>query len=265
MPKIKGGYYLKARKIQESKIAHMPPHFREIWDWLIKEANHKDKKYCGFIVKRGQLFRTYQDIREGLHWMVGYRKMMYNENHTKKAMKFLRENRMITTSKELGGVLITIINYDEYQNPKNYERTDEEPNERTNEEPMKNHPIPDNNKNEKNVKNVNNKEVVKNIVEYLNQKTGKSFKHSSKETQKLIKARLNSGFTEKDFLTVIDNKVSKWFCDPKMVEYLRPQTLFGTKFESYLQDKPHPLHGKVSETTMKNINVLENWEPKDER
>ena len=42
--KIKGGYYIKARQIQDSEIAHSPPHFREIWDWLIKEANHKDKK-----------------------------------------------------------------------------------------------------------------------------------------------------------------------------------------------------------------------------
>lgn len=153
MPKIPGGYYLKARKIQESKIAHAPPHIREIWDWLLKEANHQDKKYSGFIIKRGQLFRTYKEIREGLHWMIGYRKMMYNENHTKKAMKFLRENQMITTTKELGGVLITILNYDFYQNPKNYERTDEKTNERTNAEPMRNHTLPDNNKNDKNDKN----------------------------------------------------------------------------------------------------------------
>jgi len=155
MPKIPGGFYIKARKIQESKIQRQPPHVREIWDWLLKEANHKDKKYNGFIVKRGQLFRTYQDIREGLHWMVGYRKMMYNENQTKKAMKFLREHLMIATSKELGGVLITILNYNHYQNPKNYERTKERTNERTNEEPMKNHPLPDNNKNVKNVNNNN--------------------------------------------------------------------------------------------------------------
>lgn len=159
MPKIQGGYYLKARKIQESMIQRQPPHVREIWDWLLMNANHKDKKYNGFIVKRGQLFRTYQEIRDGLHWMIGYRKMMYNENHTKKAMKALRDNHMITTSKELGGVLITILNYDFYQNPKNYERTNEITNESTTKEPIKNHPLPDNNKNDKNVKeckNVNN-------------------------------------------------------------------------------------------------------------
>jgi len=151
--KIKGGYYIKARKIQDSKIATAPPHVREIWDWLLKEANHKPKKYAGFVVERGQLFRSYMEIREGLHWMVGWRKMMYNENQTKKAMKFLREGGMIDTKKELGGVLITICNYDYYQTPENYERTNESTNERTIEEPLKNQTIPYNNKNDKNDKN----------------------------------------------------------------------------------------------------------------
>ena len=96
---IKGGYYIKARIIQESKIAHMPPYVREIWDWLLMNANHKDKKYNGFIVERGQLFRTYKDVREGLHWMIGYRKMMYNENQTKKGMKALRDALMIATTR----------------------------------------------------------------------------------------------------------------------------------------------------------------------
>ncbi len=150
---ISGGYYIKARKIQESKIQRQPPYVREIWDWLLMNANHSDKKYNGFIIKRGQLFRTYKDIREGLAWYVGYRKEMYNENQTKKAMKALRDARMIDTTKELGGVLITILNYNKYQDPKNYESTNESTNESTTKEPMKNQPLPDNNKNEKNEKN----------------------------------------------------------------------------------------------------------------
>jgi len=161
MPKIPGGYYLKARKIQESKIAHVPPHIREIWDWLLKEANHKDKKYCGFIVKRGQLFRTYKEIRDGLHWMVGYRKKTYSEDQAKKAMKFLRDNLMITTAKALGGVLITIINYNTYQNPKNYEGTNESTNESTNAAPMPHQYTPANNKNDKNDKNKDKKKYIK--------------------------------------------------------------------------------------------------------
>lgn len=76
------------------------------------------------------------------------------------------------------------------------------------------------------------------IVDYLNTKTGSSYKNTSTKTQTLIKARFNERFTEQDFYTVIDNKVTTWLNDPKMNKYLRPETLFGNKFEGYLNEKP---------------------------
>ena len=75
------------------------------------------------------------------------------------------------------------------------------------------------------------------IVQYLNQKTNKNFKHTSKVTQRHIRARFAEGFTVNDFKQVIDKKCSDWLRDQKMKEYLRPETLFGTKFESYLNSK----------------------------
>ena len=75
------------------------------------------------------------------------------------------------------------------------------------------------------------------IVQYLNQKTGKNFKSTSKATQRHIKARFTDGFVLDDFKQVIDNKCGDWLRDRKMKEYLRPETLFGTKFESYLNSK----------------------------
>ena len=72
------------------------------------------------------------------------------------------------------------------------------------------------------------------IVEYLNEKSGKNFRYSSRKTQDLIKARLNEGFSIDDFKTVIDKKCAEWKGDDKMDQYLRPETLFGTKFEAYL-------------------------------
>lgn len=157
---IKGGYIIQPRIIQESDIYKSPPYVREIWAYLLREANSTDVKYGGFELKRGQLFTNYQKIRDDLSWFVGYRKMSYNENQTKKAMTALREAQRITTVKELGGVVITICNYDYYQNPKNYERTNDRTNEGTAIEPMKNHTLPDNNKNVKNIK----KERIKNDI-----------------------------------------------------------------------------------------------------
>lgn len=73
------------------------------------------------------------------------------------------------------------------------------------------------------------------IVEYLNNALSSSFKYQSKTTQAHIKARIREGFTEHDFYKVIDFKASQWGSDPKMQEYLRPNTLFGPKMEGYLQ------------------------------
>lgn len=82
------------------------------------------------------------------------------------------------------------------------------------------------------------KHIYKDIVEYLNLKTNKNFKYTTKSTREHIHARLEEGFTLEDFKAVIDNKSSEWNDDSRMNEYLRPSTLFGTKFESYLNVAP---------------------------
>lgn len=74
------------------------------------------------------------------------------------------------------------------------------------------------------------------IVDYLNEKTYRQFKSTTKKTQSLIRARLNEGWEVEHFKTVIDNKVAQWKDDNEMQRYLRPDTLFGTKFEGYLNE-----------------------------
>lgn len=78
----------------------------------------------------------------------------------------------------------------------------------------------------------------KDIIDYLNEKADKRFKHTTANNQKFIRSRWNEGNTLDDFKRVIDIKVSQWKNDKDMNQYLRPQTLFGTKFESYLNEKP---------------------------
>jgi phage conserved hypothetical protein, C-terminal domain len=74
------------------------------------------------------------------------------------------------------------------------------------------------------------------IIQHLNEKTGSSFRASSASTKKPIMARLNEGYQIADFWGVIDEKSSQWLGNETMERYLRPQTLFGNKFESYLQE-----------------------------
>ncbi|MEG2917825.1 MAG: conserved phage C-terminal domain-containing protein, partial [Clostridium sp.] len=71
------------------------------------------------------------------------------------------------------------------------------------------------------------------IIDYLNLKTGKKFKSNTKVTLSLIKSKFQDGFTVEDFRTVIDNMKTRW-TGTKFQEYLVPTTLFGSKFETYL-------------------------------
>jgi len=75
------------------------------------------------------------------------------------------------------------------------------------------------------------------IVEYLNEKTNSQYRSTTKKTKNLIKARYNEGFSIDDFKKVIDVKTADWLNNSKMNKYLRPETLFGTMFESYLNQK----------------------------
>lgn len=81
-----------------------------------------------------------------------------------------------------------------------------------------------------------NKEYIVQIIDYLNQKAGTNYKTTTKDTVSHINARLSDGYTVDDFKTVIDKKVSEWQ-GTEFEKYLRPKTLFGTKFESYLNAK----------------------------
>ncbi|HDB3842546.1 TPA: conserved phage C-terminal domain-containing protein [Staphylococcus aureus] len=79
----------------------------------------------------------------------------------------------------------------------------------------------------------------KEIIDYLNEKTGKKFKHNTTKTKDFIKARWNQDFRLEDFKKVIDIKTAEWL-NTDSDKYLRPETLFGSKFEGYLNQKIQP-------------------------
>ena len=86
---------------------------------------------------------------------------------------------------------------------------------------------------------------VEEAVDYLNEKCGTKYKKDSKQTKLLINARLKEEFTVEDIKSVIDKKCNEWM-GTEMEKYLRPQTLFGNKFESYLNQSEINLHSKIS-------------------
>ena len=80
-------------------------------------------------------------------------------------------------------------------------------------------------------------DAVNQIIEYLNQKLNTRYRSNGEFIIKLIVAKLKAGYTVEDFKTVIDNKTADWLNNPDMCQYLRPATLFGNKFESYLNQQ----------------------------
>src|SRR5690625_2437027 len=78
------------------------------------------------------------------------------------------------------------------------------------------------------------------IITYLNDVASKNYRTSTQKTKTLIKARWNEGFRLEDFKKVIDTKNNEWKNDKSMSKFIRPDTLFGTKFEGYLNQETKP-------------------------
>lgn len=85
-----------------------------------------------------------------------------------------------------------------------------------------------------NPENKNGKIPYAEIIDLLNLLVKTNYQHTAKQTRRFIQARFHDGFTKEDFFTVIRKMSVEWGSDPKMRVYLRPETLFGNKFESYL-------------------------------
>lgn len=80
-------------------------------------------------------------------------------------------------------------------------------------------------------------------IAYLNQVANKRYKFVDK-TKRLLLARFKEGYTLEDFKQVIGIKTAEWKDSPEFSKYLRPETLFGSKFDGYLNQKPKTIKGK---------------------
>jgi len=92
--------------------------------------------------------------------------------------------------------------------------------------------------------------TVNNIIGHLNSSAGASFSTENQKTVLAILDWMGKGFKEEDFIRVIDRKSADWKGDPKMEKYLRPETLFGDKFEAYANEK------EVKETKARKKNAF---------
>ena len=184
------------------------------------------------------------------------------------ALKRFEKLEFLTIEPTNKNTLITLVNWGFYQSCE-----DELTNELTNASQT-----PNNYRRSKEIKNINSADEstpaaapnetskdatkaeqipYKQIIDYLNEKTSKSFKHTATTNKKLIKARWNEGYRLDDFKHVIDTKAAEWL-NTEMQKYLQPSTLFGNKFDKYLNEQPkRPAAYKPHVVTE---NDFEEWE-----
>ena len=126
---IQGGYILLARSLIDSGIMQKPPLYLKLWVWMLEKAQFK----MNAQLKRGQLKTSIKEMQEAMKWYVGYRKEMPSLKEIRTICNWLSRRSdeghakvtttgtMIVTTKVTNGIIITICNYDKYQDSKNYE------------------------------------------------------------------------------------------------------------------------------------------------
>ena len=220
------GYIKLYRKITNSFV-WTNPNMLKLWMLCLMKASHKESK---FLFNGQEIRVTSGQFVTGGHVIA----KEFNEGTSSdnqivwrtlwRWLKKFEKEEMLTIKSNTKYSVITIKNWEDYQVNDNQVTSARQSNDNQR----------STYKNVKNDKNERSKDIYSPVVNYLNQQAGTNFKSSSKATQRLIDARVNEKFTEDDFKRVIDNKVKEWIGKTDMQQYLRPQTLFGTKFEGYL-------------------------------
>ncbi|WP_428567048.1 MAG: hypothetical protein ACP59X_07250 [Solidesulfovibrio sp. DCME] len=116
-PNAPGGFVLLARRTLESALMAMNPLAFKLFFWMILKANFKDRDK----LKRGQLLTTIEEMREAGSYLIGYRKQKPSRDQIRSCYEALAKATMIATARTTRGMVITVLNYDKYQDFSAYE------------------------------------------------------------------------------------------------------------------------------------------------
>ena len=218
-------------------------------DILLMVNYEKGKVYfrdASYDVERGQKITSELKLAERWGWSRTKVRRFLNDLEMEQMLSVKRDNRK---------TIIEVANYNKYQDNITTENTSDDTTDDTTDVQQKNI---NNNINKSN--KVNKENIYSSVVDYLNLKCNTKYKSSSAKTKSLIDARVNEKFTLDDFKKVIDIKSAEWLNNENMAKYLRPETLFGNKFESYLNQQQ-----KGGEDNGKYGNRIQFTVPKVER
>ena len=121
-PQIENGYYLVARKLFESAIWRDDPHVLKLFLYLIGQARHhkKPKKYPGFVINKGELVTSLQEIAENNEYLNRQRPQRWSRQKVSRMLQHLEKKGYIKLLADTFGTHISICNYSRYQDPKAY-------------------------------------------------------------------------------------------------------------------------------------------------
>ena len=255
------GWIKLHRKALDNPVVTKDAEYLSVWIYLLLNATHEEypSMFKGekIILRPGQLITGCVSIGS---------RLKISESKVRRILKCFESDGQIVREVSNKNSLITILNWCDYQNIDR--QTDGQLTDKwrtTDGQLTDKWRTTDDKQEQKNVKNVKEQknveeqkkesyvEETKEIIDYLNQVCGTRYQYTAQKSKEHIRARLKEKYTVDDFKTVIDKKAKDWLNDLKMSKYLRPETLFGTKFESYL-NQPESTEGN------NNTFVGINWE-----
>lgn len=205
------------------------------WEWyddintktlfihLLLSANYETKNWRGYLIEKGSFVTSYQKLSNETGLTV---------KQVRTALDKLKRTGEVASQSYSNFTIITIKNWIDYQeNGKQQGK----PTANEGQTEGKRRATTKEIKEYKEYKEDNILSVSKMVLDYLNKKTGKAYRYSDTSLRH-IKARLNEGYSLEDCKHVIEVKCSQWL-HSDMEKYLRPETLFGSKFDTYLNEQ----------------------------
>jgi uncharacterized phage protein (TIGR02220 family) len=219
------GYISLHRELQDHWLWKITPFSKgQAWIDLLLRTSYLSHEYKGEIQERGNFTTSILNLSESWGW---------SRHKVKDFLILLQNDSMIELKSDNRKSTINIVNYSLWQNVEEKKDT-----KRTTKGQQKD------------TTNKGNKEnniyiVVSDVINYLNLKTSKNYKSTTTKNISLITARQNEKFILEDFKKVIDIKCAEWI-GTDWEKFLRPETLFGNKFEGYLnQEKKIAYKNKI--------------------
>jgi uncharacterized phage protein (TIGR02220 family) len=218
------GWVSVNRKVMENWLwKYKPFAYGQAWIDILLECNHQEQKQ----MIKGQLINTKrgQSSNSMVTWA---RRWGWTRDRVKTFLDLLETDGMIHTKANNTTTIVTVLNYNTYQ-----DSPTAEPPPNPTAHPQRIHT----NNNSNNGNNTSLLGEIQEILTYLNRATEKNFNLITPTNQYEIKKRLSEGYTVADFKKVVDIKTAEWGGDRAKARHLNPHTLFGDKFDSYLNQR----------------------------